>query len=120
MSQEGVTSPFDKNCTLSGGGQERGGTTPERPQAVGRLSRVPIVLARERDVLPAERRDVGEQFVGDNDALGAEVLDGTVEIDRVPVDDGCRQQAQPRSPEALVLERAVAELALAVEEHGPA
>src|SRR4051812_40138911 len=112
--------PFAQNCTLSGAGPERGGNIPEWPQAVGRLSGVPIVLARERDVLPAERRDVGEQFVGDNDALGAEVLDGTVEIDRVPVDDGCRQQAQPRSPEALVLERAVAELALAVEEHGPA
>src|SRR3954451_23324540 len=116
----GVTSPFAQNCTLSGAGQERGGNIPERPQAVGRLSRVPIVLARERDVLPAERRNMGEQFVGDTDALGAEVLDGTVEIGRVPVDDGGRQQAQPRSPEALVLERAVAELALAVEEHGPA
>src|SRR3954451_9727441 len=116
----GVTSPFAQNCTLSGAGQERGGNIPEWPQAVGRLSRVPIVLARERDVLPAERRDVGEQFVGDDDALGADVLDGTVEIGRVPVDDGGRQQAQPRSPEALVLERAVAELALAVEEHGPA
>src|SRR3954465_5254247 len=58
-------------CVLSGAGQERGGNIPERPQAVGWLSRVPIVVARERDVLPAERRDVGEQFVGDNDALGA-------------------------------------------------
>jgi hypothetical protein len=86
----GVTSPFAQNCTLSGAGPERGGNIPEWPQAIGRLSGVPIVLARERDVLPAERRDVGEQFVGDNDALGAEVLDGTVEIDRVPVDDGCR------------------------------
>src|SRR3954447_11969019 len=116
----GVTSPFAQTCTLSGAGQERGGNIPERPQAVGRLSRVPIVLARERDVLPAERRNMGEQFVGDTDALGAEVLDGTVEIGRVPVDDGCRQQAQPRSPEALVLECAVAELALTVEEHGSA
>src|SRR5215212_7261169 len=93
-----VTSPFAQNCTLSGAGQEPGGNIPERPQAVGGLSRVPIVVARERDVLPAERRGMGERFVGDNDALGAEVLDGTVEIGRVPVDDGGRQQAQPRSP----------------------
>src|SRR3954470_12157144 len=47
-------------------GTRCGGNIPERPQAVGWLPRIPIVLARERDVLPAERRDVGEQFVEDN------------------------------------------------------
>jgi hypothetical protein len=44
------------------------------------------------------------------------VLHGTVEIDRVPGDDGRGDQAQAGCSEALVLEGAVADLALTIEE----
>ena len=71
-------------------------------------------------MLPAKRRDVGEQLVGDCDALGTELADRLVEVDGIPVDDGCRQQAEAGCPKALVLEGTVTELALPVEKHGPA
>jgi hypothetical protein len=35
-------------------------------------------------MLPAQRRDMGEQFVGYVDAAAAQVPDGLVEIDGVP------------------------------------
>ena len=35
---------------------------------------VPVVVADEGDVFPSKRRNVGEQFVGDTDSLGAEML----------------------------------------------
>src|SRR5450755_3853874 len=71
-------------------------------------------------MLPAERCDVGKQIVWRMDALGAEVLDGPVEIDGVPVDDGGGEQAEARCAETLVLEGTVADFPLAVEEDGPA
>ena len=71
-------------------------------------------------MLPAEWRDVGQEIVGNGRAQGTQVLDGLVEIDGVPVDDGGSDEAEPGGPEALVLEGAVADFALAMEEHGPA
>ena len=56
---------------LSGTLGENLGNGPEWPQSVCGSSGVPVIVAGERDVLPAERRDVGEQFIGDNDALWA-------------------------------------------------
>ena len=41
---------------------------------MGRPGGVPVVVAGEGDVFPSERRNVGEQFVGDTDSLGAEML----------------------------------------------
>ncbi len=38
-------------------------------------------------MFPPERRDVGKQVVGDDDALGAQMLDGAVEVDRIPVNE---------------------------------
>ena len=105
----GVTWPFARNCTLSGALSEHLGNGPDRPRSVCGPSGVPVMVAGERDVLSAERRDVGEQFIGDVDALWPELLDGPVEVNGVPVNDGDRQQAQSGCPEALVLERAVAE-----------
>jgi hypothetical protein len=49
-----------------------------------------------------------------------ELLYGTVEVNRVPVHDRRRDQAEAGSTEALVLEGAVTDLTLAVEEHGAA
>ena len=58
-----------------------------------------------------------EEVVGNNDAPGTQVLDGTVEVDGIPVDDRGGDEAQAGGPEALVLEGAVTDLALAVEEN---
>ena len=45
---------------------------------MGGLGSVPVVVAGKRDVLPAERGDVGKQLVRDADTLGAELLDSLV------------------------------------------
>lgn len=47
-------------------------------------------------------------------------LDGLVEIDGIPVDDGGSDEAEPGGPETLVLEGAIADLAQPVEEYGAA
>ena len=43
--------------------------------------------------------------------------DGTVEIDRVPVNNGGGDEAQARCAEALVFEGAVSNFPLSMEEH---
>jgi len=58
-----VTSPFAHNCTLSGAQGERFGNGAERSQSVSRPAGIPVVITGERDVLPSERRDMGEQLV---------------------------------------------------------
>ncbi len=70
-------------------------------------------------MLPAEWCDVGEQIVGHMDTLGAEMLDGPFEVDGVPVDDGGGEQAEAGRPETLVLEGAVADFPLPMEEDSP-
>src|SRR5215472_6319017 len=74
-------------------------------------------IARQGDVLPAERGDMGQQVIRNGNALHFKLPHGAVEIDGVPMDDGRGDQAEARGAEALVLERAVADLALAMEEH---
>jgi len=57
----------------------------ERPEPfAGLVDFSPEVVAGEADMLPAQRRDMGEQFVGYVDAAAAQVPDGLVEIDGVP------------------------------------
>ena len=68
-------------------------------------------------MLPSKRGDVGEEIVGDICSLRAQLPDGTVEIDRVPVNDGGGDEAEARRAEALVLEGAISNFSLAVEEH---
>jgi hypothetical protein len=46
------------------------------------------VIAGQADVLPPERSDVGQEIVGNRCAPNAQLPDGPVEIDRVPVNDG--------------------------------
>ncbi len=55
----------------------------------------PKIVAGEADVFPAEQRGVREHLVGRGIALGPQVANGAVEIDRVPKDDGGRDQVQP-------------------------
>jgi hypothetical protein len=58
---------------------------------------------------------VGQQVVGNRRCLRAQLPDGTVEIDRVPMSNGGGDEAQARRPEALVFEGAVSNFPLAVE-----
>ncbi len=71
-------------------------------------------------MLPAEGRNVGEEAVGDIDASRAQMLNGEVEIDSIPVNDRGCHEGQARRPKALVLESTVAEFALPVEKEGAA
>ena len=52
--------------------------------------------------------------------LRPQLPDGAVEIDGVPVHDRCGDQAEAGGAEGLVLERAVTDLALPMEEDGAA
>ena len=58
-------------------------------------------------MLPAERGDVGQKLVGNRRPLRAQLSNGPVEIDRVPMNDGGRDEAQARRAETLVLEGAI-------------
>ena len=60
---------------------------------------------------------MGQQVIRNGDALHLKLPHGAIEIDGVPMDDGRGDQAEARGAEALVLKRAVADLALAMEEH---
>ena len=55
----GVVARFVRNCTLSGPGLERGANIAERAEADGRIGAGPDIVAGQRDVLPAERGDMG-------------------------------------------------------------
>src|ERR1700733_10254090 len=68
-------------------------------------------------MLPSERGDMGQQIVGHRRALRAQLPDGTVEIDRVPVNDGGGDEAQARRAETLVFEGAVSNFSLSMEEY---
>ena len=61
-----------------------------------------------------------QQVIGNREALRSRLVDGSGEIDRVPMDDRRRDQAKARGAEALVFECAVADFALAMEEDGTA
>ena len=60
---------------------------------------------------------MGQQIVGNRRSLRARLPDGTVEIDRVPMNYSGGDEAQARCAEALVFEGAVSNFALAMEEH---
>ena len=59
---------------------------------------------------------MGEEIVGDGLAAGAQLSHGPAEIDGVPEDDGGDGQVQPRGTVALILEGAVSDFSMAVEE----
>lgn len=87
----------------------------ERPEPLtGFVHLTPQIVVGEADVLPAQRRDMGEQFVQHLDTASAQMPDGAVEIDRVPEGDGCGEKGQPGGTMALVLECAVTQFAEAV------
>ena len=55
-------------------------------------------------MLRTERGDVSQEIVGNRRPLSAQLPDGPVEIDRVPMDYSGGDEAQTRCAEALVLE----------------
>jgi hypothetical protein len=59
---------------------------------------------------------VSEEIIGNGDPLSAQVLNGTIKVDGVPVDDRGGDEAQAGRTEALVLEGAVSDLALTMKE----
>lgn len=61
-----------------------------------------------------------QQIVGHTRALGAQVLDGAVEIDGIPMDNSRGEETEAGGSEALVFEGAVANFALAMEKYRPA
>ncbi len=61
-----------------------------------------------------------QEIIGHCRTLGPQVLDGLVEIDGIPVDDGGGDETEPGGPEALIFEGAVADFTLAMEEYGAA
>jgi hypothetical protein len=68
-------------------------------------------------MLPSKRSDVGQQIVGNHRSLRTQLPNGTVEIDRVPMDNGGGDEAQARRAEALVFEGTVSNFPLAMEEY---
>ena len=82
----------------------------ERPEAVRAedAAGTPEVVAGEVDVLPAERRDMGEQGVGNDLAAAAQGVQGAAEVDRVPQRDGSRDQGQAAGTVLLQLRGAIA------------
>ena len=60
---------------------------------------------------------MGKEVIGDCRAKSTRVLDGTVQVDRVPMDDRGCDEAEARRSKALVFKGPIADFALAVEEH---
>ena len=70
----------------------------ERPEPfAGFVHLAPQIIAGEADVLSAQRRDMGKQFVRHLDTAGAQMPDGAVEIDRVPKGDGRVRRVSPEA-----------------------
>lgn len=60
---------------------------------------------------------MGQQIVGNRRSPRAQLPDGAVEIDGVPVDNGGGDKAQTRRAETLIFEGAVSNFSLSMEEH---
>ena len=68
-------------------------------------------------MLPSKGCDVRQQIVGNRRPLRAQLANGTVDIDRVPINNGDGDEAQARRAEALVFESAVSNFSLTMKEH---
>jgi hypothetical protein len=61
---------------------------------------------------------VRKEIIPNGETLSAQVLDSALKINSIPMDDCRGDETQTGRPEALILKRAVTDLALAVEENG--
>ena len=80
---------------------------------------VPTVDAGEGYVLPPQGGEVPQVLVGDLVAPASQLLDGPLDVNRVPQGYRRAQDVEAAGAVHLVLVGAVAHLAQAVEEHGP-
>ena len=113
----GVIAESVPNGTLSG--IEKGGARiSQRPKPLLERLGWPDVVAIEADVFPAERGNVGKQFIGQRFAFGAKLGNGVSEVDGVPEDDGGDREVKAIGTVALVFEGAVPDLAVAMEKQG--
>src|SRR4051812_8069521 len=94
-----------------------GHATPQRPEPVWAKVGVgaPEVIAREVDMLPAERREVDEQRIRHRVATAMQGVQCAPEITGVPQGDGGRDQGQAAGTVLLGLGRAVARAAEPME-----
>src|SRR3954454_13404751 len=97
-----------------------GHATAQRPEPVWAKVRfgAPQVITGEVDVLPAERREMGEQRIRHRLATTMQGVLRTAEIDGVPQGDGGRDQGQATGTVLLGLSGAVARAAEQMEAHG--
>ncbi len=77
----------------------------------------PDVVAGEIDVLPAERREVGEKVIGNMFGL-AQGSDRTVQVAGIPQGDSRDEQVEAGSAVLLVLVRAVADFTKPMNKDG--
>lgn len=68
---------------------------------------------------PGKRRDLGKQFGGNIDALGADIFDNAAEIDSVPQDNSVDDEVKTSGPIGHGFRHAVAQLAELVKEDCP-
>ena len=97
LSLIGVSGRFVQNCTLSCLGQERSRNVAYGAKPADGVAVSPDVIAGQCDVLPSERGDVGEKIIGNGAALSPQMLDDTVEVDGVPVDDRGGKRLRPEA-----------------------
>src|SRR3954452_47172 len=97
-----------------------GHATAQRPEPVWAKVGVgaPEVIAREVDMLPAERREVDEQRIRHRVATAMQGVQCAAEINGVPKGDGARAQARPVGGVLVALGRAAAKAAEPMEAHG--
>jgi hypothetical protein len=88
-----------------------------RPERHSRIGLGSDVIAGQGDVFPSQRGDMNQEIFGNRRSLSPQPLDDSVEIDRVPMNDGGHDEAQPRRVEALILEGSIPDFSLALEEH---
>ena len=79
---------------------------------------IPEVIAGQVDVLPADRREMGEQRIRNRLALPAKKIKRPAEIHCVPERDGGGDEGQPTGPILPCCDSAIAQAAKAVEADG--
>ena len=79
---------------------------------------IPEVIAGQVDVLPADRRKMGEQRIRNRLALPTQNIERPAEIHRVPERDGGGDEGQPTGPILPCRDSAIAQAAEAMEADG--
>jgi hypothetical protein len=79
---------------------------------------VPVVIAGQPDVIPAERSHVSKQRVVDGTTF-PECIHGSLEVHRVPERDGGDHEIQTAGSVALIFIGAIPDLTQPMEEHRP-